>query len=303
MQEPNLTSTHEDTKRIDLVAALISGLAVQCAAWVFPISDLDGDNPEIFTAGGLKSLLMHMGAYALAALIAFQWKGRLRARWVLIAVLGSILAAVLRTAMSFMNLDPDPESGRVPVFTVSDFPLGLAVLGLYFIGIALLTVPVMAVVHQLGLALRHDEPVTPAEDNKLVDLVAALLSGLVGQLPAWSILGEYSPGPGGFTGVMYVASSLVGMGAYALAALLVFQSNKRMRARWGWMLIAVLGPIFAVLMLDLMFDLLVSKEPDFKRLDLIWVIMTFMFMQFTVLVMAAAHYLGLALRKRRGRFT
>lgn len=174
-------------------------------------------------------------------------------------------------------------------------------------------------------SVKHDKPVTPAEDNKLIDFVAALMPGLgmmlivgIGWLLIVGIgwdsfsVPDDEPPDSFSIGILigFLAYSLFFIGSYAIAALLLFLWKARFRVQFGWILIALLGSVFAAMVPSVLglflFDRLYPEDPSLKfHMQVMAVSMlpikVLMSTALTLPVMAAVHYLGLALRKRRRR--
>jgi uncharacterized membrane protein len=135
----------EDTKLIDLLAALAAGLMLQYRAWV-RASFLLVDS-GLFTADSLKNAFLYAAAFALAASLVCLWKSRLRRKvgWVLIAVLGAGFCSGIQEYFVAKAFAQEPmalfEGYELTVFN--------------FLSNCYTTLPVMGAVHYGGTLLRE----------------------------------------------------------------------------------------------------------------------------------------------------
>ncbi len=132
-------SAYEDNKLVDFVSAVLSGLAISYRTQAV----VSFAKPMWSTTGDIVSTVTYIGAYAVVSLLMFQWKSHTRIKygWILIAVIGSILCA-MADELIFSRSDPDDV-----LQGVSLFPIG-------FVFYLLLTCPIMAAGHYIGLVTR-----------------------------------------------------------------------------------------------------------------------------------------------------
>jgi hypothetical protein len=135
----------EDTKLIDLLAALSAGLMLQYQSWssVAPLLI----DPSIFTAYNLKHGSLYMAACALAALIVFLWKSGVRRKigWALIAVLGAGFCTGIQEYLITQALAQEPMA----IFAGHPFIL------LSFMSNCYTTLLAIGAVHYSGVLLRE----------------------------------------------------------------------------------------------------------------------------------------------------
>jgi hypothetical protein len=134
-----------DTKFIDLAGALAAGLTLQYQSWS-SVSNLLVD-PGLLTADNLKHAALYMAACALAALIVFLWKGRVRRKigWVLIAFLSAGLCTGGQEYFAAKAFEQKPMA----LFEGYEFTL------LSFMFTSYTTLLVMGIVHYGGVLLRE----------------------------------------------------------------------------------------------------------------------------------------------------
>ncbi len=144
----------------------------------------------------------------------------------------------------------------------------------------------------MGQNVTPGEELIHFEDNKLVDFIGALLSAIL--IQALLIIPRYGPS------LFDVTARLTMVGSFTLVALLLFLWKSRWRARWGWLLIAIIGavvPALLIYILHLMFDARLSPEDKNAGSEGIFLVVPILCMVIAMPVMAAVHYLGLALRR------
>jgi hypothetical protein len=127
------------------------------------------------------------------------------------------------------------------------------------------------------------------KDNKLVDLIAATLTGIG---LCWLDLSNHPTFLIPLTFKDILLSASIRIGVFVLIALLLFLWKHKLRAPWGWVVIAILGLII-VASVDEMISRANNPEPDFLPdfspfpMEIILCIVP------ALLFMGAAHYVGL----------
>ena len=126
------------------------------------------------------------------------------------------------------------------------------------------------------------------QDNKLIDLIAAVISSLAVSYrrqwgislttPTWNSLNDFT-------------STAIYIVAYALAALLVFRWNTVFRVRFGWIFIAVIGSVVSAVLNELIFKS--TGQDEFFRGASFFPIVLMLYLFISLAVMAIFHYLGL----------
>jgi hypothetical protein len=134
-----MTLATKDNKIIDFIAAIASGLAVS----YYTQSMVAFLKPLWSTSDDFKALALYTSATAVTALLMLQWNNRFRVKygWILIAIIGAILCALTD---EFILTRDDPDG---VLQGQSLLPIGVVIY-------SFVTLPVMALVHYLGLIAR-----------------------------------------------------------------------------------------------------------------------------------------------------
>lgn len=136
----NARAVIEDNRIVDLLAAIAGGVAVS----YYDQSAIAFLKTPWSTLDDLKSLVVYVAALVAVALLVFQWNNRFRVKygWALIAFIGSILCALADASVL------SPDDAEAVLTGQSLFPIGVV---LY----TFITLPVMALVHYLGLMTKR----------------------------------------------------------------------------------------------------------------------------------------------------
>ena len=136
------------------------------------------------------------------------------------------------------------------------------------------------------------------KDNKLVDLIAAVLTGIglclldLSNHPTFLI-------PLTFKDVLQSAS--IRVGSFILIALLLFLWKQKLRAQWGWIVVAVLG-LTVVAGVDEMISRANNRELDFSAEFSPFPMEIILYIMPSLLFMGAAHYVGLLIVSQRHKY-
>jgi hypothetical protein len=138
------------------------------------------------------------------------------------------------------------------------------------------------------------------KDNKLIDFVAAILTGL----GVWWLIfsATHSFLRPSVLNAEEIRSMSVKVGSFSLAALILFLWKRKPRAQWGWIPIAILGMIITSVIDEIIYRATATAEelnfmPAFSAFPLeiiIWLGPALVFM-------GIAHYIGLLITFRERR--
>jgi hypothetical protein len=136
------------------------------------------------------------------------------------------------------------------------------------------------------------------KDNKLVDLIAAVLTGTG---LCWLDLSNHPTFliPLTFKDVLQSAS--VRAGTFVLVALALFLWKHKFRARWGWAVIAVLG-LTIVAGIDEVISRSNNPEPDFFAEFSPFPMEIILYIVPALLFMGTAHYVGVLIVSQRRKY-
>ena len=137
------------------------------------------------------------------------------------------------------------------------------------------------------------------KDNKSVDLFAAIITGIalcyldLRQFPTFLVPLTYD---------VILQSALIRIGAFALIAVILFLWRHPLRAKFGWVAIAVLGLII-IAGIDDKIQQATTDDPDFMLEFSAFPMEIILFIVPSLLVMGATHFVGVQLlsRKRKER--
>jgi hypothetical protein len=130
------------------------------------------------------------------------------------------------------------------------------------------------------------------EDNKLVDFLAAMLtgSGLWWLNFRWMMPLLRSPIPD----VEELTRLAVKAGSFIIAALLLFLWKRRIRAQWGWILIAILGMVITSGIDEMIYRATATdRERNFMPAFSPFPVEIIVWLGHALVLMGVAHYIGL----------
>lgn len=131
------------------------------------------------------------------------------------------------------------------------------------------------------------------KDNKVIDFVAAMVSGIAVSYYAQSMITFLRPP---WSTLDDVKALIIYVTALVAVALLIFQWNNRFRVKYGWALIAVIGAVLCALTDELMFS---RNDPDgVWQGQSLFPIGVVLYSLITLPVMACVHYFGLVVKGR-----
>jgi F0F1-type ATP synthase assembly protein I len=133
-------------------------------------------------------------------------------------------------------------------------------------------------------------------DNKLVDLIAAILTG-VGL--CWLDLSNRFLIPLTFKDILQSAS--IRIGALVFVALMLFLWKHKLRTQWGWIVIAILG-LTLIAGIDEMILRARDREPDAFDVFSPFPLEIVIYIVPAVIFMGAAHYVGLLIMPQKRRY-
>ena len=136
------------------------------------------------------------------------------------------------------------------------------------------------------------------KDNKLVDLMATVLMSIG---LCWLDLSNHPTflTPLTFKGIFQSAS--IRIGAFVLVTLALFLWKHKLRAQWGWVVIAILG-LAIVAGIDEMISRANNPEPDFFPEFSPFPMEIVLYIVPALLFMGAAHYVGLLIVSQRRKY-
>jgi hypothetical protein len=136
------------------------------------------------------------------------------------------------------------------------------------------------------------------KDNKLVDLIAAVLTGIN---LCWLDLSNHPTFliPLTFKDVLQSAS--IRIGSFVLITLMLFLWKHKLRAQWGWMVIAILG-LTLIAGIDEMIFRAKNLEPDAFDVFSPFPMEIIIYIAPAIIFMGIAHYAGLLIAAQKRRY-
>ncbi len=136
------------------------------------------------------------------------------------------------------------------------------------------------------------------KDNKLVDLLAAMLTGIG---LCWLDLSNHPTFLIPLTFKDIFQSASIRIGAFVLVALILFLWKHKLKAQWGWIVIAILG-LMIVAGIDEMISRANNLEPEFFAEFSPFPMEIVLYIMPALLFMGAAHYVGLLVVSQRRKY-
>ncbi|HZI20140.1 MAG TPA: hypothetical protein VEY09_16265 [Pyrinomonadaceae bacterium] len=133
------------------------------------------------------------------------------------------------------------------------------------------------------------------KDNKLVDLIAAALTGIG---LCWLDLSNHPTFLTALTFEDILQNASIRIGAFALVTLALFLWKHKLRAQWGWAVIAILGLVI-VAGINEVVSRADDPEPGFFSDFSPFPMGVILYIVPALLFMGAAHYAGLLIVSRR----
>lgn len=137
-------------------------------------------------------------------------------------------------------------------------------------------------------------------DNKLVDLIAAVLTGIG---LSWLDLSNYPTFLILLTFKDVLQSASIRIGAFVLVALLLFLWKHKLRTQWGWVAMAAFGMIIISIIDEMIYRATATAGelnfmPEFSPFPMEIVL----YVMPALLFMGAAHYIGLLVVSRGRKY-
>lgn len=135
-------------------------------------------------------------------------------------------------------------------------------------------------------------------DNKIVDLSAAIITGL-GLLFYQSIIFPLSSFATSQTYGEILQKVAIHIGPFVLSTLIFFVWKHPLRARWGWLPIAIMGLIILAKINDMIYEATIQERDREPILEGLRYIEIYLFFMPTIILMGLAHYIGMLILARR----
>lgn len=129
--------------------------------------------------------------------------------------------------------------------------------------------------------------------NRLIDFLSAIVAGLAVWLLDFFNTPQFLRAS--MSGMLF-QRALIKVGAFALAAVLVIAWKHRWRARWGWILIAIVSVVITATIDEFLYRRTVV-DPDFFAGLSPFPMEIVLFLLPALLFMGVMHYLGVAIEK------